>query len=181
MGKMLVAIGSIEFDGDGSEALKAVGNLLDRVLPPVAASLPAAVIDVPALPGPKKRRGGRRRKIDTDVKVPGEPDGFALPPPEPSRPVCVDRSQPKRPRKPFTQDGERTNVNGHRPPGALAAKIIGYLDRTNGVAHLEAIVKHSGAANAHGVNLAVAKCDQLKRLEDGRIALAGYDESQDEE
>jgi len=67
MGKMMFAMGSIEFSGDGTEALKAVGQLLERVLPgplpplngdaALAAPSPIAAIEQ----APKLRKKWTRR------------------------------------------------------------------------------------------------------------------------
>ena len=49
MGKMMFAMGSIEFSGDGTEALKAVGQLLERVLPgPAGPLVTESVAGIPA-------------------------------------------------------------------------------------------------------------------------------------
>lgn len=118
----------------------------------------------PAEPVRRITRRPRRQKADRYERPADEPSGFDAPPPKPSRPkFVVERNQKTQP----------LTTGSGKPPGALALKILAVLDTGSGVAPLEHLVKETGAS-AQGLNMAITKCRQLKRLDDGRIALAGY-------
>jgi len=125
---------------------------------------------------PVSKRPGRKPKPQTFDKPPDEPDGFGMGDPSPSRAAAVGRGgsgiNPKR--GTFDESREPHEATG-RPPGILASQIIKYLDERDGVAPLEVVAGALKVAN-HSAAMAVGKCDKLKKLSNGRIALAAYND-----
>lgn len=166
MSEATLEIKGLVIRAEGEESMRAAFQALSSVLEGL---LPAGDKQPPALPEPveepepaPKRIVKRRKKRET-VAVEGEPDGFNAPDPPPATPTFVlDRKQKTQPLD-----------DGTKKVGALAAKIIGVLDRGSGVAHIDELIRQCGG-NAHGIALAAAKCDRLQRLSNGRIALTGY-------
>ena len=93
----------------------------------------------------------------------GEPDGFRLPDPAPSTPIGVfDRPAKTKANMPF----------------GLGGKIFTMLDNLGGCAAFEAVRKRFHDHSTQAINMAITKCTQLKRLDDGRIALEGYEDEE---
>lgn len=167
----------------GDQAVKSASDVLARLVSgivpagPAVPAMPealAAAEALPALPAPEAestvelaaKRITRRRKVKYQ-KADDEPDGFSAPQPAPSKAIATERGG--RASSKFNE----FPAKAAKPPGALATKILKVLDGGTGVAPLEELVREIGA-NAHGINMAITKCSQLKRLPDGRIALQGY-------
>jgi hypothetical protein len=160
----------------GDEAVKSASEVLTKLIGTIAAA-PAAA-ESPAVelaPAPRLSIAEVPYEKPSD-----EPDGFALPKPKPARAVgvgCGGRSEATPFNKSFkTKPKKATKSPSNKPPGALALRILKLLDQGNGVAPLEVLVNELGAS-AQGLNMAITKCAQLKRLGDGRIALEGYSDS----
>lgn len=160
----------------GEQAISAATDALGRFMgssfpalpaaePTVAALPPSEAVAVAEEPPRQPRRIIRRKRAAKYEKPADEPDGFNLPAPDPTKATAVDRGGA--PSRKFNRPPE------DKVPVALASQIISVLDSGAGVAPLEYLVRETGKG-AQAVNMAITKCDRLKRMPDGRIALAGY-------
>jgi hypothetical protein len=178
VGKLMFAIGSMEFEGSGSEALQEIGKLLSRVLPDNSVAVPLVALS----------QSSPETTAEEPVEIPkypDEPDGFRMPEPAPTRAKhVVDHT--RNAKTPFQRPRFKKEKKQGTPkepqdkvPGILASRIIQLLDGNNGVAPFEWLREQLPDCTPQGINMAVTKCRQLKRLEDGRIALVSYEDSDD--
>ena len=154
----------------GDEAVKSASEVLSKL---VAGMVPATPND----PAPADTSSPAAEPLtviagDTYEKPDDEPDGFVDP--EPPRPR---KSSGRR----ITRSGgsnyypvpKKPKAKSDKPPGVLAMRIMKLLDNGNGVAPLDHLVSELGVS-AQACNMAITKCGQLQRLDDGRIAMTGY-------
>ena len=108
----------------------------------------------------------------TFEKPPHEEDGFLAAEPAPATPSFVQNEEKNARVKKLRVT--RKTPGGPKPAGALGARIVSLLDKSGGVASFAHVRSKLPECLPQALNMAITKCEQLQRLEDGRIALAGY-------
>jgi hypothetical protein len=160
----------------GDEAVKSASEVLAKLIGSIAAEPAAPASPAVELAPPEPRLNIAQVPYE---KPADEPDGFALPNPKPAKAVgvgCGGRSEATSFNRFKGKSKKTTKPPANRPPGVLASRIMRILDLGSGVAPLEVLVNETGSS-AQACNMAITKCAQLKRLDDGRIALEGYSDT----
>lgn len=162
-----VSVQSITLEAEDEASMQAACSLLGSLLAAALGGSPvAAMTNGEQRETPKiERQPGKphQKRMAKAAETSSEVDGFRLPDPPPAKPKWATDQSGNR--------GQREAAG----KGGLGDRIVELLDKTGGVAAADFIAGKLGVGTLN-VAQSVGKCDRLKKMPGGRVALAAYED-----